>query len=150
MRLTSYTDYSLRVLIYLSIRDREELATIQEIADHYNISKNHLMKVVYELGKAGYLVNIRGRNGGLKLARRPEDIRVGDVIRDMEEDFHTVECFDPTKNACIISPACRLKNVLHEALTAYFDVLDRYTLADLVVDKERLKQLFAERTKKDG
>lgn len=142
MRLTSYTDYSLRVLIYLSIHSGDSLATIQEIADHYNISKNHLMKVVYELGKEGYLENIRGRNGGLRLAKQPEEINIGKVIRDMEEDFHTVECFDPTKNACILSPACRLKGVLHEALVAYFNVLNRYTLADLVNNKENLQQLL--------
>ncbi len=147
MRLTSYTDYSLRVLIYLSIRDHDSLSTIQEIADHYQISKNHLMKVVYELGKAGYLENIRGRNGGLRLACQPVKINIGKVVREMEEDFHTVECFDSTKNLCILSPACKLKGVLHEALNAYFDVLNRYTLADLVSNKDDLQKLFFQKGK---
>ncbi|NEU30108.1 Rrf2 family transcriptional regulator [bacterium LRH843] len=142
MRLTNYTDYSLRVLIYLGIHQQKRLATIQEIADNYNISKNHLMKVAYELGKAEYVESIRGRNGGLRLARDPKDINIGEVVRTMEEDFHIVECFDKTKNACIISPACHLKGILSDALNAYIEVLDRYTLEDLVQNKNQLLQLF--------
>lgn len=142
MRLTNYTDYSLRTLIYLAVRKQEKLATIKEIADSYHISKNHLMKVVYELGKTGYLENIRGRNGGLRLGKRPEEINIGQVVRLMEEDFHTVECFDPSKNLCVISPSCRLKGVLGEAMHAYLQVLNKYTLADVLVNEEELFQLL--------
>lgn len=107
-----------------------ELATIQEVADAYGISKNHLMKMAYNLGQYSYLETVRGRGGGLRLARRPEKIGLGDVIRRMEDDFALVECFEPT-NTCCIARACRLKSILGEALKAYLAVLDRYTLADL-------------------
>ncbi|WP_018924395.1 RrF2 family transcriptional regulator [Salsuginibacillus kocurii] len=142
MRLTTYTDYSLRVLIYLTVHDHKSLAKIQDIADAYQISKNHLMKVVYEMGKRGYLENIRGRNGGLKLAVDPETVNIGTVVREMEEDFHLVECFDCQNNGCIITPACRLKGVLKEALDAYLNVLDQYTLSELVTNRNELRTLL--------
>jgi len=142
VRLTVYTDYSLRVLMYLGVRGPDHLATIQEIADTYQISKNHLMKVTYDLGKYGYIETIRGRGGGIRLAMQPEDIVIGQVVRKTEEDFHIVECFNPENNLCIISPECRLKNALHEALQAYLKVLDSYTLADVLVSKDTLFQLF--------
>ncbi|MYL62980.1 Rrf2 family transcriptional regulator [Bacillus hwajinpoensis] len=142
MRLTNYTDYSLRMLIYLGSMKKNNLASIQEIADAYQISKNHLMKVAHELGKKGYIETIRGRNGGLRLAQLPKEINVGEVVRSTEEDFNLVECFDKENNSCVISPACRLKHVLHSALTAYFEVLDQYQLADLIVNDEMLRQLF--------
>ncbi len=107
-----------------------ELATIQEVADAYGISKNHLMKMAYNLGQYSYLETVRGRGGGLRLARRPEKIGLGDVIRRMEDDFALVECFEPT-NTCCIARACRLKSILGAALKAYLAVRDRYTLADL-------------------
>ncbi len=129
MRLTTYTDYGLRLLMYVALKDGE-LATIQEVADAYQISKNHLMKIAYNLGQHGYLETVRGRGGGLRLARAPKKIGLGDVIRHMEDDFAMVECFGPS-NACSITRACRLKNVLGEALKAYLAVLDRYSLADL-------------------
>ena len=130
MRLTTYTDYSLRLLMYVALKDGE-LATIQEVADVYDISRNHLMKVAYELGKHGILETVRGRNGGLRLARKPADICLGEVVRITEEDFTMVECFDPKTNACVITRPCRLKGVLSKALKAYLAVLDDYTLADL-------------------
>lgn len=130
MRLTTYTDYSLRLLMYVALKDGE-LATIQEVADVYDISRNHLMKVAYELGKHGILETVRGRNGGLRLARKPADICLGEVVRITEEDFTMVECFDPKTNACVITRPCRLKGVLSKALKAYLAVLDEYTLADL-------------------
>jgi Rrf2 family transcriptional regulator, nitric oxide-sensitive transcriptional repressor len=142
MRLTQYTDYSLRVLIYLAIQDQEKLSNIKEIADVYSISKNHLMKVTFELGKLGYIETIRGRNGGIRLALKPENINIGEVVRKTEEDFYLVECFNDEKNACIISPACRLKHILNDALQAYIAVLDQYTLADLVVNDQKLLELF--------
>ncbi|MGG1686285.1 Rrf2 family transcriptional regulator [Pseudalkalibacillus sp. NRS-1564] len=142
MRLTNYTDYSLRMLIYLGSMKEDKLASIQEIASAYQISKNHLMKVAHELGKNGYIETIRGRNGGLRLAHLPEDINVGKVVRSTEEDFNLVECFDKENNSCVISPACRLKHVLHDALSAYFEVLDGYQLSDLIINDEMLVKLF--------
>ena len=142
MRLTMYTDYSLRVLLYLGVRDRQALSTIQEIADSYNISKNHLMKVTYDLGKHGFIETIRGRGGGIRLAMAPEDIGIGDVVRKTEEDFHLVECFNPESNLCNLSSECKLKFALHEALQAYLQVLDRYTLADCIISKDVMRQLL--------
>ena len=142
MRLTVYTDYSIRVLMYLGVRGSNYLATIQEIADTYQISKNHLMKVTYDLGKHGYIETIRGRGGGIKLAISPDEIVIGQVVRKTEEDFYLVECFNQENNLCKISPECRLKNVLYEALQAYLKVLDNYTLADVIASKDGLVQLF--------
>lgn len=142
VRLTVYTDYSLRTLMYLGVRGSENLVTIQEIANAYQISKNHLMKVTHDLGKHGYIETIRGRGGGIRLALEPEQINIGDVVRKTEDDFHLVECFNPEGNLCKISPECRLKFALNEALKAYLAVLDTYTLADVLVSKDILSELF--------
>ncbi|MCK0473082.1 Rrf2 family transcriptional regulator [Halalkalibacter sp. APA_J-10(15)] len=143
MRLTNYTDYSLRVLIYLALKDKEELSNIKEIADFYQISKNHLMKVTYELGKWGIIETIRGRNGGIRLSIDPEEVNIGKVVRKTEDDFHLVECFDASRNDCIISPVCGLKHVLNEALVAYLNVLDQYTLKDILQNKQMLSQYLS-------
>ncbi|MCF6410811.1 RrF2 family transcriptional regulator [Pseudalkalibacillus salsuginis] len=143
MRLTRYTDYSLRVLIYLTAQEDGQLVNIKEIAEIYKISKNHLMKVIHELGKLGVIQTVRGRNGGFKLAKNPEDINIGELIRKTEEDFYLVECFDSSNNACIISPVCKLKGILNEAMQAYFNVLDQYTLADLTTNTDQLQKLFS-------
>jgi Rrf2 family nitric oxide-sensitive transcriptional repressor len=143
MRLTNYTDYSLRVLIYLAMKPDNELSNIKEIAEVYNISKNHLMKVTFELGKMNVIETIRGRNGGIRLAHSPEDINIGEIVRKTEEDFHMVECFDEDKNQCVISPACGLKHILNKALLAYFEVLDQYTLSDLVKNQHTLLGYFS-------
>ncbi|MGM0896768.1 MAG: RrF2 family transcriptional regulator [Bacillota bacterium] len=142
MRLTMYTDYSLRVLIYLGTKEDGKLTTIQEISDAYHISKNHLMKVTFELGKAGFIETVRGRGGGIRLADRPENINVGAVVRTMEEDFHLVECFNSETNTCPISPICGLRGVLGKALHAYLSVLDEYNLQDLLFNKEGLRDLL--------
>ncbi|MGR6116064.1 Rrf2 family transcriptional regulator [Aeribacillus composti] len=142
MRLTNYTDYSLRVLIYIGTKNREELSNIKEIADVYGISKNHLMKVIYQLGKNGYIETIRGRNGGFRLARPASEINIGDVVRKTEEDFHLVECFNEKNSECVITSACRLRHVFQQALQAYLQVLDQYTLADLIINQNELKHLF--------
>ena len=142
MRLTMYTDFSLRVLIYLGIKGTGELSTIQEISDLYEISKNHLTKVVHELGKMGLIETVRGRGGGIRLNVEPEDINVGELVRKTEDDFHLVECFNCEMNSCVITPVCRLKGALHEALDAYFTVLDNYTLADFVVNNEELAAIL--------
>lgn len=148
MRLTMYTDFSLRVLIYLGTNDRQTLTTIQEISDAYQISKNHLTKVTFELGKAGFIETVRGRGGGIRLAQDPEQINIGTVVRKMEDDFHLVECFDKENNRCPIAPVCGLKGVLGKALHAYLMVLEEYTLADLLVNKEGLQQMFFEQPEK--
>jgi Rrf2 family transcriptional regulator, nitric oxide-sensitive transcriptional repressor len=146
MRLTMYTDFSLRVLLYIGIRGKDELSTVQEISDAYGISKNHLTKVAHELGKHGLIETVRGRGGGIRLKLAPSDINIGEVVRKTEDDFHLVECFNCELNKCVITPACRLKGVLHEALAAYFKVLDSYTLADFVENNDGLRAiLFNER-----
>ncbi len=136
MQLTRYSDYSLRVLIYLAV-DPNRLVTIEEIARSYGVSKAHLMKVVHQLGLRGYVETVRGRGGGLRLARRPEEIRVGDVVRSTEENMALVECFEPGSSQCVIEPVCGLRSVLHEALGAFLAVLDRHTLADLVARRRK-------------
>ena len=141
MRLTFYSDYSLRLLMYAAVR-HGELVTIQEVADAYGISKNHLMKVAFELGRKGYLDTVRGRGGGFRLSRPPEKICLGDVVRETEEDFTMVECFDPKTNKCAITAPCRLRVVLSRALKAYFAVLDEYTLADLAVKHPVLERIL--------
>lgn len=142
MHITRYTDYSLRVLMYVALKG-EELSTIREIAESYNISRNHLMKVVQELNIKGYLTAIRGKNGGLRLRGRPEEINLGELVRRTEQDLTLVECFG-SDSQCALTPACQLKVVLGEALEAFFRVLDGYTLADLVhPDNAReMKQLL--------
>jgi Rrf2 family nitric oxide-sensitive transcriptional repressor len=142
MRLTVYSDYSLRVLMYIALHP-DRLSTIAEIADSYGISKNHLMKVVYELGVAGYVATVRGKHGGLRLARPPGEIGVGELIRHTEPDMALVPCFDPAAAPCVITPACKLRLALHEAKTAFLGVLDGYTIADLVENRKPLGDLLA-------
>lgn len=137
MHITRYTDYSLRVLMYVALKG-EEQSTIQEIADSYAISKNHLMKVVQSLNAQGYLIASRGKNGGIRLNGDPADINVGALVRDTEQDLELVECFG-SGDQCVITPACQLKNVFAEALESFFDVLDGYTLADLLPRKQQAK-----------
>lgn len=145
MRLTNYTDYSLRVLMYLALKKEHELTTIQEIADTYRISKNHLMKIIHELGKLNYIETIRGRNGGIRLAKKPKEINIGEVVSKTEEDFHIVECFHHG-GKCVISPACKLQHILSEALQAFIHVLEGYTLEDLIQNKMDLSQFFHSHT----
>lgn len=142
MRLTLHTDYALRVLMHLALAP-ERLVTISEVAANFSISRNHLVKVAHELGQAGFVETMRGRGGGLRLARPPEEIAIGDVVRAMEEDFRIVECFDRDANSCCIAPACRLKRLLKEALDAWAAVLDGATLADLVERPAPLRRLLA-------
>ncbi|GJM06087.1 MAG: DNA-binding protein [marine bacterium B5-7] len=136
MYITRYTDYSLRVLMFLAVKGEDELSTIQEIADSYDISKNHLMKVVQELNNKQYLVAVRGKNGGLRLNGRPEDINIGVLVRDIEKDLILVECFND-ETACVITRACHLKKLFSKALDAFLEVLDNHTLADLVPSAKR-------------
>jgi Rrf2 family nitric oxide-sensitive transcriptional repressor len=130
MRLSEYTDYTLRVLMYCAAH-RDRLVTIGELAEHHGLSKNHLMKVVNDLARQGLLETTRGRGGGLRLLAEPETIRIGDVVRATETDFRLVECFDATTNACTLTPSCRLKHLFDDALAGYFKALDGATLADM-------------------
>ncbi|MEP6873822.1 MAG: Rrf2 family transcriptional regulator [Burkholderiales bacterium] len=131
MRLSEYTDYSLRVLMYCAAH-RERLVTIAELAERHGVSKNHLMKVVNDLARRGLIETTRGRGGGLRLLAEPKSIRIGDVVRATETDFRLVECFDPDTDTCTLSPSCRLKHLFGEALRGYFKALDGATLADLI------------------
>jgi Rrf2 family transcriptional regulator, nitric oxide-sensitive transcriptional repressor len=140
MRLTSYTDFSLRVLMYVAVKP-QGLSTIREIASAYGISQNHLMKVVFELGREGILETVRGRSGGVRLARPAEHIRIGDVVRFTEAGSAIVECFGAT-GGCIIAAPCRLKHVLKNAQDAFLSILDGYTLADLVGGNGALADIF--------
>jgi Rrf2 family nitric oxide-sensitive transcriptional repressor len=139
VRLTRYTDYAMRVLLYLGARPGR-VCSISEMARAHRISQNHLMKVVNDLGRAGYVESIRGRTGGIRLGRSPDEIQVGSVVRYTEEDFDLADCA-----SCIIAPACSLRNVLAEALQAFMAVLDRYTLADLLTRRTDLLALFQPR-----
>jgi Rrf2 family nitric oxide-sensitive transcriptional repressor len=131
MRLTDYTDYALRVLMYVG-GQTGRLVTIQEIAVNHGISKNHLTKVVHRLGLAGLIQTVRGRSGGVRLARDPSTITVGSVVRLTEPDFIMVECFDEARNTCALSPVCVLKHALGLATSAYLQELDRISLASVL------------------
>ncbi|MCO8314928.1 Rrf2 family transcriptional regulator [Burkholderia multivorans] len=143
MRLTDYTDYSLRVMLYLAVRG-EGLATIQEISDAYGISKNHLMKVVQRLGELGWVDTVRGRNGGLRLFPASLKLTVGEVVHATETDFALVGCFAPGDDTrgCVIEPQCRLKGVLAAARDAFFAELERHTLAELAAPAPALVSLL--------
>ncbi|MBL8348961.1 MAG: Rrf2 family transcriptional regulator [Burkholderiaceae bacterium] len=133
MRLSEYTDYTLRVLMYCA-RNRQRLVTIAELAERHDLSKGHLMKVVNDLARQGLIETTRGRGGGLRLSREPASIRIGDVVRASETDFRLVECFDAGTSACTLTPGCRLRQVFDAALSGYFRALDGATLADLTAD----------------
>ncbi|RUU56433.1 Rrf2 family transcriptional regulator [Mesorhizobium sp. M2C.T.Ca.TU.002.02.1.1] len=133
MRLTTFSDYALRVLMYAAAAG-DRLITIEETAKTYNISRGHLMKVVNILTRTGYLKGVRGRSGGFTLAEPPSAINLGAVVRATEPDFALVECF-ATGNQCIITKRCQLPGVLNEALNAFVQTLDRYTLADILLTR---------------
>ncbi|TGN40402.1 RrF2 family transcriptional regulator [Marinobacter confluentis] len=139
MHITRYTDYSLRVLIYLATRDNE-LSTIQQIADSYDISRNHLMKVVHQLNKKGYIETIRGKKGGMKLRMHPGDINIGVLVRETEQDLSVVECLSGN-NGCRIAPVCGLKGMFNEAVEAFLKTLDQYTLQDVIPEAHRAQLL---------
>lgn len=168
MRLTNYSDYALRSLMYLAVRPEPQLlANISDIASSYNISKSHLTKIIHQLGQLGYIDSVRGKNGGIRLAVAPRDINLGVLIKQIEPDFELVECFatpsntdqqahsetlpltlieekksDSVKLGCTISPACQLKSVFFEALSAFIAVLEKYTLADIIENEDELVRLL--------
>lgn len=141
MQLTLHTDYSLRVLVYLAQKGTEQ-ATIREIAEFYDISRNHLVKVVHHLSTKGFIHTTRGKHGGMVLARAPELISIAEVVQQMEPNFHIVECFDNSGSGCTIAPVCALKTALHKANKAFLDVLDDYTLADAISQSPTAKTIF--------
>jgi Rrf2 family transcriptional regulator, nitric oxide-sensitive transcriptional repressor len=142
VRLTVYTDFSLRLLIYLAVK-QGGLATIAEVAESYGISRNHLMKVAHQLGLAGYVATVRGKNGGLRLARPAETVILGDVVRRTEPDLALVPCFHPVDAPCAIWPKCVLREAMQNALEAFLKTLDGYTLADLARPASQLRVLLS-------
>ena len=141
MRLTAFTDYCLRALIFVGLKG-EELATIDEIAERYRINRNHLVKVVFRLSQLGYLRTLRGKGGGIRLADDPAKLNLGRLVRLTEQDFSLVECFREDCQ-CAVEPACVLKSALRAALEAFFAVLDGYTLADLIRPSRSLARLLS-------
>ncbi|MCP4329830.1 MAG: Rrf2 family transcriptional regulator [Alphaproteobacteria bacterium] len=138
MQLTRYTDYSLRVLMYLGLH-RDRLVTISEMAEIYGISRNHLVKVVHNLARARYIHTVRGKGGGMKLAHEPVDINVGEVVRRTEKGLEIIDC---AALNCRLEPACRLKTALDRARDAFVEVLDGYSLADLLIERDALAALL--------
>lgn len=146
MRLTLHTDFALRLLMLLAL-ENDRLHTIEEVARRYRISRDHLKKVAQTLTQEGFVESLRGRGGGLRLARPAVQINLGAVVRKTEDSLILVECFDPSRSNCAIAPACGLRSPLEEALTAFFVVLDRYSLADMIanpVASKRMRRLLAE------
>lgn len=136
MKLTLYSDYALRIMIHLATQPGK-LASIRQIAGLYGVSHNHLMKIVQDLGRAGFIETVRGRNGGIRLGRPAHQIRLGALIRQTEGGGPLVDC-----GGCLIAPACNLPPVFAEAMQAFLAVFDRYTLADMVADGDSLRRLF--------
>lgn len=137
MKISQFCDYSLRTLMYAALKD--DLFQRDEVTTAYGISRDHLAKVVHQLGKLGYLKTQRGRGGGIRLARKPEDIRIGKLVRETENQSVLVECFNSATNTCPINGSCRLKGLLTEALSAFYASLDQYTLHDLINGPQRAR-----------
>ncbi len=149
MQLTLFSDYSLRVLLFLGMHT-DRLVTVAELSRAYNISQHHLVKVTGNLVRLGALEAIRGRSGGLRLAKEPSALSLGQIVRQTEPNFHTVECFDQEQNTCPITPVCQLKSVMYEATQQFLCVLDRYTLADVIEHPERYRPYFERPTTARG
>ena len=137
MRLTTYTDYALRVLMHVALNDGKRVR-VEEIATSFGISRNHLTKVVHQLSTSGYLATVQGRNGGMTLARPTDQINVAEVVRDFESDFTLVECFETEESTCPIDRSCVLKEALAEAVEAFMERLSAITLSDLVRPRKPL------------
>jgi Rrf2 family transcriptional regulator, nitric oxide-sensitive transcriptional repressor len=142
MRLSAYSDYSIRVLMYAALRDPARV-TIDEVAGAFGISRHHLVKVVHDLGSSGYLRTHRGVGGGFTMGRTPGEIRLGDIVRHGEETETVIDCLDGGRRPCRLLPCCRLKGVLDEAAAAFFEVLDGYTLADLLKQRTAMRTVLA-------
>ncbi|ABQ55865.1 TPA: Rrf2 family transcriptional regulator [Legionella pneumophila] len=140
MQLTQFTDYSLRALIYIALKKGS--CTIKDITDAYSISNNHLIKIIHNLSKMGLIKTIRGKNGGILMAASPETINLGQLIMELEPNFDLVPCFNKEKANCCIAPACKLKSVLYEAQRAFLQILEQYTLADVLHNPSELSVLL--------
>ncbi|WP_246727908.1 Rrf2 family transcriptional regulator [Chelativorans sp. Marseille-P2723] len=138
--MTLHTDYAMRMLIMLGAHNREPV-TVQQVADTYGLSRNHLLKVARKLRQMGIIDTTRGRAGGIQLAKEPADINIGTIVRATEDDLALVECMK-TGGRCLLSPSCRLKGIVREALDAYLAVFDKYSLADLIQNKDMLGLLL--------
>jgi Rrf2 family nitric oxide-sensitive transcriptional repressor len=141
MRISVYSDYSIRVLMQAALRQPERV-TVDEVAETFGISRHHLVKVVHDLGRCGYLETRRGIGGGFTLARPPEEIRLGDIVRLGEESETVIDCMDRNTHVCRLLSCCRLKGVLDEAAAAFFAVLDEYTLAELVKQPSKMRAVL--------
>ncbi len=141
MQLTLQSDYTLRVLIYLALK-KDELSTIDEIAEAYQISAHHLTRIVHKLGELAYINTQRGRGGGILLAQLPEKINIGEIIEKIENHFYIVECFDPGKKCCVIQSVCLLKPHIAEATQSFINTLKKKTLADIILNKKQLEKIL--------
>lgn len=139
MKLNKQTDYALRILMYAALEPEDRLLSIQEVTDLYGLSRNHVMKIVQKLGQRGYLHTLRGKNGGFRLGQAAGQIRIGQLVRDMENSLVLIDCDEP---ACRLSSGCRLRPLLAEAMDAFLTVLDRYTLEDITRQRDSLVQLL--------
>lgn len=140
MQLTQFTDYSLRALIYLTLKN--DICTIKDITEAYAISNNHMVKIIHNLAKLGLIKTIRGKNGGISMATSPQDINLGSLISKLESHFDLVPCFNKEKANCCIAPACKLKSILYEAQKAFMNVLNQFTLEDIIHNKIELNTLL--------
>ncbi len=140
MQLTQFTDYSLRALIYITLK--KEICTIKDITEAYTISNNHMIKIIHNLAKLGLIKTTRGKNGGVTMSVNPLDINLGSLILKLESNFDLVPCFNKEKANCCIAPVCKLKNILYEAQQAFMNVLNQFTLADIVHNKIELNTIL--------
>lgn len=140
MQLTQFTDYSLRALIYIALK--KDICTIKDITQAYSISTNHMIKIIHNLGKLNLIKTTRGKNGGITMAANPSEINLGVLIVMLESNLDLVPCFNKEKANCCIAPVCKLKLILHEAKKAFFDVLNQYTLAEVMHNKTELNALL--------
>lgn len=145
MRLTTFSDYTFRVLIYMGLHP-DELITVAELAKRYEISRNHLTKVIHYLGQSGYIETLRGKGGGIRLAVKPSEINLGKLARDTEKNSVLVECFTPNDSQCKITPACSLAGILLEAQEGFYKVLDKYCVEDIIKNPTSLSQLLSSPT----
>lgn len=140
MQLTKYTDYSIRTLMYLALHsNREQLFRISEIKDIFNFSPNHVAKIIHNLGRLGYLSTLRGKNGGFTLRKHPSEINLGEIIRELENVLEPINCTSPY---CQFNSCCHFKVILNKSVEAYFNVLDQYTLKDLITNENQLRGLL--------
>jgi Rrf2 family nitric oxide-sensitive transcriptional repressor len=140
MKLTNFTDYGLRSLMYLAAH-QDKLSTVKEISEYYGLSRNHLVKVIYRLSQLGWIESKKGKGGGIRLTNNAQELRLGDIVKRLESNIHLVECFNHDKNKCKITSTCQLRHYLYEAYHSFISILNKYTLADTVKDKSLFEHL---------